>query len=203
MTATISFRQFILTAIFAFAAASTAAREPAVNAPTSQDAALDRMTSHLLTMLPMDRIFQQVMGEHREELNTQLDAKQLDCLQGEVSADAFRARKRADVQRFATAKPQDFESGLKVLDDGAAALIVNIMEASLSGKDYEMSGADPDDMVAFMSFVYASQHTDLRELSGFGDFSKPNASGAALESMMNSLAADIGKRCSIPAEFFK
>ena len=164
----------------------------AIDASATQDAALDRMTAHLLRMLPMDRIFSQVMGEHREELEKQLDSKKFACLQDEISADAFRSRKRADVLRFAIAKPQAFESGLNVLNDGAAAMIVNIMEASLSGKEYDIGSADPDSMVAFMSFAYASEHADLRELSGFGDFNKPNASGAALEAMMNSLA-EIGR----------
>lgn len=180
---------------------------PAVSAPAapaSNAAEIERMTGHLMTMLPIDRIFADALAEHANELKRELKPEQEACLRREVGSDALTARKRAEVLRFAQAHPTEFATGLKVLDDGAAAMIAKIVESTMGGEEYDMDKADPDALVAFMGFAFASEHAELRQLAGYGEFFGPNAGPeSTIEPMMDALATEISKSCAIPARFFE
>lgn len=168
------------------------------NAPTP----VDRMTSHLMAMLPLDRMFTEGMAPYRDELQKKLNAEQFACLQRELGKDAFAVRRRAEVQRFADAKPEAFTAGLKVLDEGAATVAARIVESTMSGVYFGINQADPDAVVALMELAYARKHADLRVLSGFGDVNEPEESPRAIEAMMNAIMADVGKTCELPVETF-
>lgn len=173
----------------------------AVAAPIVPDAAsIDRMTAHIMTMMPMDRIFESVLASNQAEMKSELNATQHACVTRELGRDALTARKRAEVERFARAKPEAFVSGLKVLDDGAADLIAMTVEASIAGKEPDMNRAEGAAMIAFVTFAFDDQLADLRVLSGFGDMNDPEGSNGATEAMMDALAADLSKTCEIPIE---
>lgn len=205
---------FALTAAMPVASAEPAggklaSAKPAANSPAAAPAAaqvssedIERMTAHLMAMLPMDRIFEQSMEQHREQLDKELNPEQRTCLERELGPEAFFARKRVDVRRFAEADPQAFAAGLKVLNDGAAELITKIMTATLAGSEYDMNQSQPDAVVAFMGFAYATEHDALRTLAGFDDFGGEQK-GIALTAMMNRLTEHLGGSCDIPQEFFQ
>lgn len=175
--------------------------EAAVAAPIVPDAAsIDRMTAHIMTMMPMDRIFETVLASNQAEMKSELNATQLACVTRELGRDALTARKRAEVERFARAKPEAFVSGLKVLEDGAAEMIAMTVEASIAGKELDMNQAEGEAMIAFVTFAFDDQLADLRALSGFGGMNDPEGSNGSTEAMMDALAADLSKTCEIPIE---
>ena len=180
------------------------ADDSVVSPPAQPDAAsIGRMTAHLMKMMPIDRFFEQVIESNRTELKSQLDAAQYACMMRELSQDALTARKRGEVQRFAETHPDAFVSGLKVLDDGAADLIAKTVESSITGVEFDMTKADGDAVIAFVTFAFDEKLADLRTVSGFGDLNAANGSSRSTEAMMNALAADLSKTCAIPAEFFE
>jgi hypothetical protein len=201
---------FALTAAMPAVSAELASGKPAGTQPASTEPVaastsseqIERMTAHLMAMLPMDRIFAQSMEQHRDELEKQLNNEQRSCFERELGQDAFFARKRAEVRRFAEEDPQAFAAGLKVLNEGAADLITKIMTATLAGNEYDMNQAQPDTVVAFMGFAYATEHDKLRTLAGFDDFGGEQK-GVALAAMMSKLTEHLGGTCEIPQEFFQ
>lgn len=182
------------------AVAPPASVEPAATPASSEE--IERMTAHLMAMLPMDRIFEQSMEQYREQLEKELKPEQRTCLERELGQEAFFARKRTDVRRFAEEDPQAFAAGLKVLNEGAADLITKIMTATLAGSEYDMNQSPPDAVVAFMGFAYATEHDKLRTLAGFDDFGGEQK-GVALAAMMSGLTEHLGGTCEIPQEFFQ
>lgn len=176
----------------------------AAAAPASNSADIDRMTRHLMTMLPIDRIFAAALVKHGDALKRDLKPDQEACLRREVGPEALNARKRVEVLRFAEAHPTAFSDGLKVLDDGAAVLVAKIVEGTMGGEEYDLEKADPDDIAAFMVFAFDNDHADLRTLAGYGEFFGPDSGPeSTIEPMMDALAADISKICAIPPEFFE
>ncbi|MBP6748154.1 MAG: hypothetical protein KA144_00835 [Xanthomonadaceae bacterium] len=161
------------------------------------------MTAHAMKMMPIDRMFETVIASNNEELKSELDATQYACMMRELGQDALTARKRGEVQRFAQTNPEAFVSGLKLLDDGAADLVAKTVEAGLSGAEFDMKQADGDAVIAFVTFAFDDQLTDLRTITGFGDLNDPNGASQSTEKMMNALAADLSKTCAIPVEFFE
>lgn len=194
------------------ATAATAEKIPASDAQTESTvsqlaqpdaASIDRMTAHAMKMMPIDRMFETVIASYQAELKSELDATQYACMMRELSQDALTARKRGEVQGFAQSNPEAFVSGLKLLDDGAADLVAKTVEAGLSGTEFDMKQADGDAVIAFVTFAFDDQLTDLRTITGFGDLNDPNGASQSTEKMMNALAADLSKTCAIPVEFFE
>lgn len=206
----------LIAALFAFSATAssparaTTADPVAANAPSNETlqtgpaepdvASIDRMTAHIMKMMPIDRIFETVLASNQAELKSKLDATQYACLMRQLGRDALIARKRAEVERFARAKPEAFASGLKVLDDGAADLIAKTVEANFAGTEMDINRSEGSAVAAFAAFVFDERMADLRNLSGFGDINAEKRSGESTEAAIDALAADVGETCDIPPE---
>jgi hypothetical protein len=194
--------------------AAQASSEPAVKDAAQAPAQalgprIDRMTTYLVNMLPMHTIFASVLAE--DSLKEELNAKQEACFRKQLTREALVARKRREVEAFAKREPKRFDAGLALLDEGAGEVVTKLGQASFAdaaeGSDtvdkIDMASLPPDHLVSFMTFAYASEHRELRALSGYGEFNEEKTQGPSeVERMLDAMSVEIGTACDIPKSFF-
>lgn len=189
--------------------------KPAIDEPTRV-----RMTDYLVDMMPLHRIFAQLIDANGAELEQQLQPGQASCFRQQVARPAFVQRKRKQVDVFASEDPDNFRASMDVLDNGAGELMKRLgaqsIQASLAtdgdavavaeavAPEFDPATAPPDQLVAFTTFAYGSAYERLRRLSGYGEFvTTGDDVPMPFEAMFAEMAEEISNTCGIPAEFFE
>jgi hypothetical protein len=181
------------------------------------EAQRQQMTEYLVDMLPVHRIFEELLILKAPEIREGLDEPQVACMAERLSRPAFVVRKRQQVDAYADEAPQEFVGALALLESGAADVLKRLglssISSSLASDDAEAGAVaaqfnilsePPDQVVAFMTFAYGSPYQRLRQLSGYGDFTgAASAAPTPAEQQIDAMAAEIAGACAIPEKFFE
>jgi hypothetical protein len=145
------------------------------------EARIDRLTDLVVQAMPFGKVFEMVQaGDPKWPLGdkaAKATPAQLACLRGELSAEGYRRKKRADVVEYAKAHPDKVEPSIQVLESGAAELfgkfVIAGAEGEASGKPADASAiaaaATPAQGLALTALASDPVHADLRVLVGMGN----------------------------------
>ena len=191
----------------------------AVQAQQAQPAdQIERLTDRLVEMMPIGKIFDMAAAENplwpMAERPNALDAKQLECVRGELSSTGYRRSKRAEVEAYAKSHTSRVADDLKLLEAGAASLMGKLViggaTAAQTGKAFDehevLASATTEQALSFMKFVTDPNFAELRKLSGMGDALDPTRSSTENEKAGHQLGMSLGAQhvikamgaCSIP-----
>lgn len=167
-----AFRCFVLALALSAGTASAAA---------PSQAQIDRLTDLVVQAMPFGQIFEKVQaGDPKWPLGDKAGKAtpaQLACLRGELSAEGYRRKKRADVVEYAKAHPDKVEADIRLLESGSAELFGKFVIAGAEGE----AGGKPADPEAIAAAATPAQglsltalasdpnHADLRVLLGMGN----------------------------------
>lgn len=199
----------------AFLAAPALAQNKSKVAPER----LDRMADLLVELVPIGTIFESLAKDDpkwpMQEKPDAVDAKQLACLRGELSASGHRRAKRKEVDAYAETNPSRVSEDIKVMEEGAAFLMGKLMlagaEQERTGKPVSeeqiMSQATPEQLAAFMSFMTHPDYVGLRRLAGVGNAfdtqksaeENEEAGQQVGESLATKVMLNAMSACEIPA----
>jgi hypothetical protein len=168
----IAFRCFV--AALALAAGTAWAAAPS-------QAQIDRLTDLVVQAMPFGKVFEMAQaGDPKWPLGDKAGKAtpaQLACLRGELSAEGYRRKKRADVAEYGQAHPEKVEPSIRVLESGAAELfgkfVIAGAEGEASGKPADANAiaaaATPAQNLALTALASDPVHADLRVLLGMGN----------------------------------
>lgn len=186
---------------------------------SGDDARVDRLTDLVVQAIPLGVLFDSLADQDpnwpMQEKPDAVSAQQLGCLRRELSVDGYRRAKRSDVAAYAQRHSSLLEQDIRVLDEGAAAMMGKLMQAGVeqertgvpADQNALMGQAPPDQLAAFMSFMTSPDYAPLRRLAGIGNAydngrsteENENAGEAAGADLATSVMLKAMGRCDVPS----
>lgn len=175
------------------------------------DATVERLTTLVVEAVPLGEIFEMLADTDpawpMQDKPDAVTPAQLACLRRELSADGYRASKRVEVANYAKRSPGTVEGDIRILSDGAAFLMRELM---LAGAQQERTGkpmseedvlgkASPAQVAAFMTFMTDADYRGLRRLTGIGSAFSPDNSQEENEAAGESAGENMAMRAMLGA----
>jgi hypothetical protein len=197
---------------------STVTASPAHAQSTNPvDERAERLTNLMLELLPFGYLMEQAAANEPTwplmKKASNVNAEQLACVRGELSAAGYRRAKLKEARAYVVANPSRFEGDVAVLEEGAAKLVGKLM---LAGFDAARSGGKVDpavvmktatsgQLIALSNFMYDPKYEPLRNVAGVGDAfsgksgeeSQKRGEGLGL-ALMSTLTLKALDACQVP-----
>jgi hypothetical protein len=197
---------------FCLAASLVLAAGPVV-AETAQthEQRVERLTDSMVVLMPFGTIFEGVAAAEPAwpamDRADEISASQLVCLRGELSTPGYRRYAHEQVTAYAAANPDRLDRDIAMVEGGVAEMFGKLVLAGAEGErtgvqvdpEQLLSGYEPAQLEAFMTFFSAEEYAGLRELAGLGNQLSGEKSAEENEAAGEQLGSALARKLMLRA----